>query len=178
MDTQVALLDKDGWEVFYKNHCPWLLRLLKIKSGDPFLAEDITHDTFIKIMCEAHLHLLKDSPLNKPRAFLRTVANNLLIDKVRHELVEQSYIHFLEISTSDYAHISAEKHVEIIQELTHLSQALSQLPVLNQQTFLLYYIDGLTYQEIAQKLSISMSTVRRYIAGCMLICYQMYYEYE
>lgn len=176
MDTHVALLNQDEWETFYKHHCPWLLRLLKIKSGDPFLAEDLTHDTFIKIMCEAHLHLLQDTAANKPRAFLRTVANNLLIDKVRHELVAQSYIQYLEISTSDYAHISAEKHMEIIQELTKLSQALSQLPLPHQQTFLLYYIDGLTYQEIAQALGTSTSTVRRHIASCMLICHQAYYE--
>ncbi len=176
-ETKPTGMSPKQWDQFYRAHCPWLIKIVCRYSGCRFVAEDISHDTFLKVLVQVSPSVLRGLAQN-PKGFLRSMAKHLLIDKIRRDLVEQSYWDSLQafhLNVSDY---QLDEHVAAIEALSKLSQALEALPHLEQSAFLLYYIDDLKHQDIAERLAVSVSTVRRAIARCMMNCYHLYYESE
>ena len=66
---------------------------------------------------------------------------------------------------------SEEERAIILQTLTELDQLLDGLPRAVKQAFLLAQIDGLTYNEIARELGISLATVKRHLNKAAMRCY-------
>jgi len=67
------------------------------------------------------------------------------------------------ISTPDEAHQAA-------QLLERLSVSLSQLSARQQRIFILSRLHGCSYQEIADELNVSLSTVQKELKLIMAIC--------
>ena len=119
------------------------------------LAEDIVHDVFVRVW-ENRLKL--DNSLSI-KSFLFTICRNLSLN-VLEKAATEARIHdeilryFSELPvevplTDDYEKIAQE--------------ALTQLPPQRRQVFELAKIEGLSYQQIAQKLNISPGTVSDHI---------------
>ena len=105
----------------YKNHQSWLYQWLRKKVGDPDQALDIVQDTFIKIL-QTRNELFG---VKEPRAYLTSIAKNLLIDQVRRKKIELAYLdglkqmeHMLETVASP------EEQLEVIQAINQLCKAL------------------------------------------------------
>ncbi len=162
-------------ESLYRTHAYWLLRLLKNQIGHAFLAEDITQETFIKVMVATTVQThqaLRDNP----KALLQTIAKRLLIDSVRAEVIAQKYHEqyaLLQGKQSDY---DLEAHVAAIQTLVQLSKSLDECNERERRCFMLYYFDGLSQAEIAKRLHLSHSTVKRCLAKIVLYAYQLEYS--
>lgn len=159
----------------YRTHAHWLLNLLKYKIGDRHLAEDITHDAFIKILvtCSSEANpTIRSSPKN----FLQMIAKNLFIDKIRRTIIEQNYHTYLANMQSEAADYNLENHIAAIETLTKLSKALGRCPKRAQDVFLLYYFDNFTQNDIAKRLHISLASVKRDLCQCALIAYEIEFD--
>jgi RNA polymerase sigma-70 factor (ECF subfamily) len=66
---------------------------------------------------------------------------------------------------------SEEDRAIILQTLVELDQLLDGLPRAVKKAFLLAQIDGLTYNEIARELGISLATVKRHLNKAAMRCY-------
>ena len=131
-------------------------------------AYDILHDALVRFAlspCEGR-H-------DKPHAYLRTIAQNLTMDEFRLSsryvsLVtsEDAERHEQSLYLNAIEH-SPEQLLQLKQRLQALQKVIDRLPPKCKETFWLFRIDGLSQQEIAQKMSISVNMVQRHLLRAM-----------
>ncbi len=68
------------------------------------------------------------------------------------------------------ASISAEEREIILETLQQLDKMLDAMPARMRQAFLLSRLDGLTYQQIADQLGVSLRSVKRYMQQAFVQC--------
>lgn len=154
----------------YRDHQKWLLQWLCKKVGNSEQAADLTQDTFIKILQTRDALL----GIHEPRAYLRTVAQNLMFDQIRRKRIEQAYLDEL----ADMQYLldvlpSVEQQVEILQAIEQICQILAQVSIKAQQAFIWHYFEGQTHQQIANQLHVSTKMVQKYLGQCLLQCYKL-----
>ena len=134
-----------------------VFRYLLRKTRDPRAAEDLTQETFLRL-CR---HLQEEHPLDNPKAWLFTVANNLAVDKNRDENnlkdLDESTWREIEESRSGLQ-ADPEKLMLQSERLDRLHIAVLNLTPLQRQC-LHMRAEGLRYREIAELMGVSMSTV-------------------
>lgn len=149
----------------YDDHSDWLKGLLHSRVGCPQLAEDLTHDAFVRILGKSGLAEV----LREPRSFLATVANGLVIDWYRKRALERAYLEVLATLPEPQVP-SLEEQAIMLEALAEIDRMLDGLRPRVRRVFLLAHIDGLTYTRIAERLGISMRTVNSDIAQAMEHC--------
>ncbi|MBJ9594478.1 MULTISPECIES: sigma-70 family RNA polymerase sigma factor [Burkholderia] len=143
----------------------WLKAKLMRRVGSPADAEDLASSSF-----EA-LAGVDDPPgIREPRAWLTVIAQRLTFEMWRRRDLERAY-HEALLNAEEPLAPSAESIVEISQALFLIDQALDGLPPKARSAFIYSQIDGLTYSEIAARLGVSTSMVRKYIAQALTRCF-------
>lgn len=148
---------------FYKSHSAWLFSWLRKKMGCTFEAADLTHDTFLKILVKGELAAIRE-----PRAYLTTTATRLIIDVARRRAIEESYLEAIALHSKDLANFSPEQYQQAIETLNAMAELLDGLPEKVQQAFLMSRLEDLSHAEIAEKLGVSISMVKQYLARAMV----------
>ena len=149
----------------YVHHHGWLQAWLRKKLGNAFDAADLAQDTFLRVLRAPGLDSLAE-----PRAYLTTVARNLLINHVRRRAIEQAYLDALALMPEPVAP-PPEVRLMVLETLVEIDRRLNGLPVLAKQAFLLAQLEGLGQREIAAELGISVSTVKRHLAKAAMRCF-------
>jgi RNA polymerase sigma-70 factor (ECF subfamily) len=128
----------------------FLYRLLNSKED----AEEIVQDTFIKIW-EKRAEFIEGYPFE---SFLFKIAKNAFLNlnrkRVNRKIVE-SHLEFLTEITSG----STDEYVIFNETKAIVNTIIDNLPPKRKEIFLLRRIEGLSRQEIADKLDISIITV-------------------
>ena len=151
-------------EQVYRDHHRWLKNWLQQSTHCSEQAADLAHDAFVRLLTSRY----RDFG-DQPRALLRRVARNLLVDHWRRQEVERAWLDAI-------AHLpepevpSAETRALIIETLLRIESALSQLPMQTQRIFELSQFDGLKQQDIADKIGVSINTVRRHMKKALTAC--------
>ncbi|WP_019882870.1 MULTISPECIES: sigma-70 family RNA polymerase sigma factor [unclassified Methylophilus] len=149
----------------YRQHHDWLQGWLRKKTGNSWDAADIAHDTFVRIMHHNKLAQLG----TEPRALLVHIAKGLVIDHWRHQQVERAYQETLaQLPPGSWP--SAEEQHLILESLRQIDRLLQTMPAQTRAIFLLAQLDGLTYQQIADQLDMSLITVKRHMRKAYLAC--------
>ena len=148
----------------YEQHHSWLQGWLKGKLHNACDAADVAHDTFVRILGGRHA-----AQIMEPRDYLATIARGLVIDRYRRHAVEQAYKQTLAERTDAVA-ISEEDKAIIIETLVAVDKALSGLGERARRIFMLSQIDGLTYQQIADQLQVSLTTVKKHMVRALTEC--------
>jgi RNA polymerase sigma-70 factor (ECF subfamily) len=139
-----------------------LQRLVRRLTGNPHTAEDVVHDTFIKLMhrdvgqCDVGLVV--------------TTARNLARDAMRAERVRTSYAESVSHEQVHGGVVGPEDAVASRMDLDALLRALEALPRRTQRILLLSKVDGMTYPQIARGLDISVSTVEKEMISALEFC--------
>ncbi|WP_434561253.1 sigma-70 family RNA polymerase sigma factor [Pseudomonas sp. Z4-20] len=152
-------------EVLYIAHHNWLNGWLRRRLACPESAADLAQDTFIRVLAARD-----PQPILEPRAFLTTIAKRVLFNHYRRQDLERAYVDALAQLPEQVAP-SEEDRAIILQTLLELDQLLDGLPRAVKKAFLLAQIDGLTYNEIALELGISLATVKRHLNKAAMRCY-------
>ena len=151
--------------MLYNAHHSWLNSWLRRKLGCPDSAADLTQDTFMRVLTTRD-----PQPVLEPRAFLTTIAKRVLFNHYRRQDLERAYLDTL-AQLPEQVVPSEEERAIILQSLMELDQLLDGLPRAVKQAFLLAQVDGLTYNEIARELGISLATVKRHLNKAAMRCY-------
>ena len=153
----------------YRDHRTWLLAWLQRSTACRQRAEDLSQDTFVRLLGRERL----DAP-REPRAFLVAVAKGLLFDHFRRAALEQAYLAELAL-LPEAEHPSPEQQHLILEDLKAIDRLLGKLSSKARAAFLYNRLDGLGHAEIAERLGVSVSRVRQYIAQGLRQCYVALY---
>ena len=152
------------FESLYRAHHGWLTHWLARKLQSAFDADDVAQDTFLRIINGESLTAIRD-----PKSFLCTVAKRVMIDLFRRNALEKAYLEMLTQLPETLAPSAEEKqsHLETLQLVDRMLDGLSAKA---RTAFLLSQLDGLTYSAIAQRLNVSVSSVKKYVAKATEHC--------
>lgn len=116
----------------YSDHQSWLHGWLRRKLGCTHQAEDLTQDTFIRILAVNN----KQGGLSfsEPRAFITTVANGILINWYRRQTLERAYLEALTMLPELQAQ-APEQRLIILETLHEIDALLDSLPSKAKQAF-------------------------------------------
>ncbi|WP_426116180.1 RNA polymerase sigma factor [Pseudomonas sp. DSP3-2-2] len=153
----------------YRDHRGWLLAWLRRNVACPQRAEDLSQDTFVRLLGREELR----TP-NEPRAFLVAVAKGLLFDYFRRAALEQAYLNELMLIPEAEQPSLEEQHL-ILEDLKAIDRLLGKLSSKARAAFLYNRLDGLTHGEIAERLGVSVPRVRQYLAQGIRQCYVALY---
>jgi RNA polymerase sigma factor (sigma-70 family) len=148
----------------YCDHHGWLHGWLRQRLGNACDASDLVQDTFVRII-KARNAL----DIREPRPYLSRVAQGLMIDLFRRRSLEQAYLEAL-AWMPEGEHPSPEEQAILLQALLEIDRLLDGLGTKVKQAFLLSQCDGLTYEQIAERLQISVRSVNNYMAKAMEHC--------
>ena len=149
----------------YRDHRGWLLAWLRRNVACPQRAEDLSQDTFVRLLGRPDLHTLRE-----PRALLGSIARGLLIDHFRRSALESSYLKEL-AQLPEALQPSPEDQALALAALRQVDRLLGQLSSKARAAFLYNRLDGLGHAEIAERLGVSVSRVRQYLAQGLRQCY-------
>lgn len=151
----------------YVAHHSWLLGWLRHKLGCLHDAADLTQDTFVRVLTSRELQ--SEEQLKEPRAFLLTVAVRLVSNHFRRRSLEQAWLETL-AALPEQQVPSPEVQAIVLQSLHEIDAMLDGLAPRVRQAFLLAQLEGFTYAQIAERLNISVRTVKRYMAEAFEQC--------
>lgn len=153
-----------AFEELYADYYGWLSRWLRYRVGCSEQAADLAQDTFIRILRR------NDAPdIREPRAYLTTIAKGLVANFYRRQDVEYAFLAALKVLPPNVFPSEEEKY-QSLEALLEIDRCLQQLNEPVRQAFFLFQLDGLPQNEIAARLNISISTVKRYITKALLLC--------
>ena len=136
--------DHDAFALLYQSHAKAIHALAYRLTGNAAAAEDITQDTFLKML--GFLSGLRaDTPL---RPWLKRVAANAAIDRLRREHRFTAQVE--ESSWSDTAAAEASENTEIMG-------LLQRLPPLARTLVWLHEMEGWSHPELAERFGRSQS---------------------
>ena len=156
-------------EDLYSHHHGWLRNWLRQRLGCPQQAADLAQDTFVRV-------LLRREPVtgSTPRSLLSTIARGLLIDHWRRSALERAWLDAMAQLPEAFAP-SPEEQQQTLQTPEQIACMLEGLRSAVRQAFLLHQLGGLSYPQIASRLSVSTRTAERHVAAALLHCYRLRY---
>lgn len=151
-------------ESLYGAHHGWLKSWLTRRLQSTFDADDIAQDTFLRVMGSETLSTIRD-----PRSFLCTISKRVMVDLFRRNALEKAYLEMLALMPERLAP-SPEERESQLETLQLIDAMLDGLSGKTREAFLLSQLEGLTYSDIAQKLGVSTSSVKKYVARAVEHC--------
>jgi len=166
--SDAALPPEQTFHDLYRDHRSWLEGWLKRRMGNGSDAADLSQDTFVRLLASSQ----RIADLQEPRAYLATVGKRLLANFYQRRSLEQAYLDALALLPEDCVP-SPEQRWILLETLQALDELLDGLPGPVRRAFLLSQLEGLGYQEIAERLQVSERTIKRYMAQayehCLLV---------
>jgi RNA polymerase sigma-70 factor (ECF subfamily) len=152
--SQISLGDLKAFEGLFRQYyqmlCSYAIRFV----GDGDAAEEIVQDLFFKLWEKRHALEIKTSV----KSYLFSAVHNRCLKFIEHRSVEQRYRSYYLQHESEIDNEPAE--TASLNELQGvINRTLDSLPERCGRIFRLNRFEGLKYQEIAVKLSISVKTV-------------------
>ena len=133
-------------------------------------ADDLAQETYLRLhLCEQR------APTQNRRALAFYIAGNLVVDHVRKEHVRAQYapcqseeIDFLELIPSSDP--DPQHRMMMWQDMELMQAALEELPEDSRTALYLSAVEGLTYAQIGERLSVSERMVAKRIAKTLKHC--------
>ena len=146
-------IDQPAFDQIFNQWYEPVRNFIYYKTGNIYLAEDITQDTFLKIWEK------KDEvKTNTIKAYLFTIASNLLNNKMDHQKVSFKFINNYQ---QPAATPSPDYDLEMKEFNTKLQTALADLDDKKRTVFLMNRIDELTYKQIADNLGLTVKAIEK-----------------
>jgi len=152
-------LTQEEFKILFDKNFDAIRNYIYYRSGDEELATDIAQDSFMKLW-EKDL-TFDEKPL---KSLLYKIASDLFISKYRRDKVAQKYLTKLEPSIDNY---SPEDELQYQELKTKYEIALQNLSEKQKVVFLMSRVEGLKYQEIADRLDLSIKAVEKRMTNAL-----------
>ncbi|MEN3324352.1 sigma-70 family RNA polymerase sigma factor [Mariniflexile soesokkakense] len=139
------------FERVYNKYSQDLLNFLYYKYGSQINPNDVAQDAFIKLWDNC-----KNVSLSKAKSFLFTVANNMMLNEIKHQKV---VLKFRQVKPKDFTNETPEFILEKEQFLQRYQKTLENLNEEQRVAFLLNKVEGKKHSEIAELLGVTQKVV-------------------
>ena len=148
-----SVCEEKTFKELYFEHSEYLRNFVYYKTGHLPNSKDIVQESFTKLW-ENCAKVTRE----KAKSFLFTIANNIFLNKVKHQKVVLAF----EKRTDANAFAEDPQYILEEQEFKQrLESAISSLPEGQRVVFLMNRIDKKKYREIAELLDISVKAVEK-----------------
>ena len=104
--------------------------------------------------------------------YVSRVARNAAIDRARSTQSRSDYETEFAQQCPRTDEMSPERVAEGLQAIEALDDALTSLPELTREVFLLYYVEGLAQRDIAAQFGLHVSSIEKHLAKARRHCYE------
>jgi RNA polymerase sigma-70 factor (ECF subfamily) len=146
-------LTQEEFKILFDKHFDSIRNYIYYRSADEELATDIAQESFMKVW-EKNLSY-DEKPI---KSLLYKIASDIFISKYRRDKVAQKYLAKLEPSIDNH---SPEEQMQYEELKNKYELALSNLSEKQRTVFLMSRNEGLKYQEIADRLELSVKAVEK-----------------
>ncbi len=154
---------KNDLREVYDQYFESLKGFLYYKTGDIDLSEDLVQEVFIKVW-EKRDSIKKDTV----KSLLYTIANNLMINHFKHKQVVMNHQGDV-IAQNRAEHNSPQFVLEEKEFERKLNDVIQSLPEGCREVFLMNRIDKLKYEEIANRLELSVKAIEKRMSKALSI---------
>ncbi|MEL6811709.1 MAG: sigma-70 family RNA polymerase sigma factor [Bacteroidota bacterium] len=145
------ICDKKRFASIYEKYIKDVHDFLYYKYGGNYSPGDKAQEAFIKLWENC-----KKVAFSKARSFLFTVANNMMLNEIKHQKVVLQY---QKVKPKDYTYENPEFLLEKEQFLQQYQKALGNLSEEQRVAFTLSKIEGKKHSEIAEMLGVTQKVV-------------------
>lgn len=160
--NKVALGDEKAFKTIFDSYWPQVYGTSLHLTKKPELARDLSQDIFVKLWENRE----KLAGIANPSSYLYTLSRNLVIDTLRKKVFNASNIDFL----VEYFHTendSPQEKAEYRELDQLLKRAVDSLQGNLKEVFTLSRYEGLTHEQIAARLGISIVSSKTYIVRAL-----------
>lgn len=147
--------DAGAFQSLFTTFGPKVRAMLMRQGADSETAEDIVQDTMLAVWTKCHQFAEDKGALS---SWIYAIARNLRIDRIRRQVVWDQLRGDLAVFHS--AHAATDATLCREQDRLQVANALSGLPNEQLQVVKLSFIDGLSQNEIAERLKLPLGTVK------------------
>lgn len=145
------ICDKQVFSGIYNKYAKSLHDYLYYKYGERLNPNDKAQEAFIKLWQHC-----QEVSLAKAKSFLYTVANNMMLNEVKHQNVVLKY---QKIKPDEISNESPEFLMEKEEYLQKYQKALAKLTEEQRAAFMLNKVEGKKHDEIAEMLGVTRKVV-------------------
>ncbi len=158
---------------FLENHA-FLERFLARFFSDRRDIEDVAQEAYLRAYIAE-----QQKEIEQPKAYLFRIAKNLALTQLTRKSEKiTDYLEECGASVVIESGAAADSEVEAEESLGLYCEALAALPEKCRQVFLLRKVHGLAHKEIAERMSLSVSSVEKYLLRGILDCKAFVQERE
>lgn len=158
-------LDEEAFlNELYRNESPKLIRILSRQTSNNDDARDLVQDVFFRF---ARMRDKWPSSLERPHAYLRRIATNLLKDRAKAAFRHSAALHVVADEQS-LPGLDQHRLLESRDMLRRLDAAMMRLRPKTREIFMAHRIDGMTYAEIAERTGLSVKGVEKQMSKALV----------
>ena len=151
-----------AFDQLYKKYCKKVYKfgysILKTVED----SENLVQDVFLSLW-ENRNKVEKNSSI---KSYIFTITYNSAISIIRKRANESKYIEYLQ-SLQELNEESVNLEMEYEELKNRINKIVQALPPRQKEIYLLHYIEGLKYSEIAERLNISVNTIENHISRAL-----------
>jgi RNA polymerase sigma-70 factor, ECF subfamily len=136
-----------GLSELYREYSATVFKTALRVTGNAADAEDVLQTVFVRILD----HQLVLDPVRSPEHYLRRAATNASIDLLRRKAAR------LEHEFADDRQYASNEDTGLLKE--RLRRALAKQPAENAELFVMCYVEGYSYDELAEHYQLERGTV-------------------
>ena len=160
--TTYIIETRQEFEVLFRNNygplCSYANQFLK----DLDAAEEVVQEVMFKLWTNRNTIVIETSV----KGYLFRAVRNGCLNVIKHLNIREQYKTIKE-SEPPPSWNSFEDHIIVSELQIKIREAIDHLPVERKKVFIMSRYDGLTYQQIATKLNISVKTVENQMGAAL-----------
>lgn len=158
---------RNYWDHLFGQHGPGLAAFIRRRVRRPADVSDLTQELYLRFLRADRAELIRN-----PEAYLYTVAVNLLREQsVLDQRLDRS-VDAAELA-KDPALVNfrtPEEEADLEGRMARIAQTIDALPAKPRAALALQYRDGLSYEEIAERLGVTTHAVKKYVMQGLALC--------
>ena len=155
--------DRLAFYNIYERYCKkvygFVLRYIKQETD----AEDIVQEVFIKVW-ENRKKIDVNSSFE---SFLFAVSYNTTMSLFRKRISEKKYVEYIKLIQLDDNQVDVAEQIIFDELIESIRKVIEELTPRQREIFLLSRKEGLSHEEIAEKLDISVNTVKKHMVNTL-----------
>jgi RNA polymerase sigma factor (sigma-70 family) len=148
--------DRREFAALYRATLVPLRRYLGRLLGNAAEAQDVAHDAYLRLLPKEGR-----APVEKPEALLYVAARRLAINRLKRRGISPFARENVDVELAASSAPGVQDEVMARQELALQQAAIQKLPAGCRSVLLLRKVEHLSHQQIADRLSITVSTVEK-----------------